>query len=278
MKLIIYCTITVCCLLGCKQVPSPVSATTVPASVSSNPRSVSAIAPPPGYIRNAPPVAGFGFYLTHLELKNSNTVFLFNGAPKSNQQAQYAVLDISVGDKDLQQCADAVMRLRAEYLFAAKRFEQIRFQSGDGCWISYSDWMKGTRYRLSGRKLVAVRGKPVAPAHSSLLQYLGIVFAYCGTATLPASLYKKQIADMQPGDVLLKPGAPGHAVIVMDMAQNEKKEKIYLLAQSYMPAQDIHILKNPSRPHSSPWYTLNDSHRIPTPEWTFYSNQLYGWK
>ncbi len=84
---------------------------------------------------------------------------------------------------------------------------------------------------------------------------------------------------MQPGDVLLKPGAPGHAVIVIDMAQNTKGEKIYLLAQSYMPAQDIHILKNPSGKPSIPWYLLKDSNdRIQTPEWTFYQDQLYGWK
>lgn len=84
---------------------------------------------------------------------------------------------------------------------------------------------------------------------------------------------------MQPGDILLKPGAPGHAVIVVDMAQNNKSEKIYLLAQSYMPAQDIHILKNLSGKPSGPWYALQGNNDvIQTPEWTFYKDQLYGWK
>lgn len=35
---------------------------------------------------------------------------MYNVAEKQNQQAQFAVLDISVGNKNLQQCADAVMR------------------------------------------------------------------------------------------------------------------------------------------------------------------------
>lgn len=35
-----------------------------------------------------------------------------------------------------------------------------------------------------------------------------------------------------------------HAAIVMDVAENAEGEKIFMLAQSYMPAQDIHLLVN----------------------------------
>jgi len=38
-------------------------------------------------------------------------VFLYNGKIKQNQQAQFAVLDIGIGNKDLQQCADIILRL-----------------------------------------------------------------------------------------------------------------------------------------------------------------------
>ncbi|MGH7599664.1 MAG: DUF4846 domain-containing protein [bacterium] len=49
---------------------------------------------------------------------------MYNGAPKPNQAAQYRVLAIDVGNKDLQQCADAVIRLRAEYLFGQEKNER----------------------------------------------------------------------------------------------------------------------------------------------------------
>jgi hypothetical protein len=40
-------------------------------------------------------------------------VLLYNGAPKFRQDVHAAVIDIDVGTRDLQQCADATMRLRA---------------------------------------------------------------------------------------------------------------------------------------------------------------------
>ena len=81
---------------------------------------------------------------------------------------------------------------------------------------------------------------------------------------------------MQIGDVFIKGGSPGHAVIVVDMAINPKtNKKIFMVAQSYMPAQDIHILINTNKPAISPWYDLEETaSEIETPEWTFDNNQL----
>jgi len=36
-----------------------------------------------------------------------------------------------------------------------------------------------------------------------------------------------------------------------------------------MPAQDIHILKNPGNPELSPWYIVGKGERLITPEWIF---------
>ena len=46
--------------------------------------------------------------------KRPNSIFM-QWRPQKNQLAQLAVLDTRVGDKDLQQYADAMLRLRAEY-------------------------------------------------------------------------------------------------------------------------------------------------------------------
>src|SRR6476661_6210397 len=47
--------------------------------------------------------------------------------PKCDQGDQFAVVDLSVGNKDLQQCADVIMRIRAEYFYAMKHFDRIKF-------------------------------------------------------------------------------------------------------------------------------------------------------
>lgn len=233
------------------------------------------IPPPAGFMRmpGQPAIS----YLRSIALKPGNRVYLFNGQPKRNQEAQFAVLDVSVGNKDLQQCADAVMRLRAEYLFVNQQFGEIVFISGEGFRFSFADWVAGVRYKVVMGKMTKyfIEQDKSCSSHDCLLQFLEIVFNWCGTASLEKQLTKKSINDIAPGDVLIKGGYPGHAVTVMDVVVNEATgKKMYMLAQSYMPAQDIHILKNPKSEAPSPWYEVSDEN-IVTPEWTFGVDQLY---
>ncbi|MFT3903432.1 MAG: DUF4846 domain-containing protein [Niabella sp.] len=274
-KTIYMLTLFCFCLVACDPAPAPLSETDVMTNPVSETK-VSDIALPAGYKHLPLPANNFGNYLRRIALKKDKTVYLYNGQQKANQRAQYAVLDISVGKKDLQQCADAVMRLRAEYFYENAAWSNIHFKAGDGTDIRFDKWLQGTRYYPVGNKLAASKQNiSTKSQRQQFEQYLETVFSYCGTATLPLMTIPKPISQMQPGDIFLKPGAPGHTVIVMDMAVNSKGQKKYLLAQSYMPAQDIHILRNPH--DNSPWYNLNEADVIETPEWTFYKNQLYGW-
>lgn len=78
----------------------------------------SRIKPPAGYIRQPVPSDSFVFYLRNLPLLPSGSkVKLYNGKEKPYQQGAFAVVDMEIGNRDLQQCADAIIRLRAEYLF-----------------------------------------------------------------------------------------------------------------------------------------------------------------
>ena len=72
------------------------------------------IRPPAGYERIGGSMGSFTSWLRGLPLRRAGTaVRLFDGREKSHQAGAFAVVDIDVGPNDLQQCADAVIRLRA---------------------------------------------------------------------------------------------------------------------------------------------------------------------
>ena len=101
-----------------------------------------------------------------------------------------------------------------------------------------------------------------------------MVFAYAGTLSVAQELKPQSIAHLQVGDVFIQGGSPGHAVIVVDMvAHPTTGVKMILLAQSYMPAQNIHVLTNPGA--DTPWYAVDELEGVfSTPEWRFKGSDL----
>jgi|WetSurMetagenome_2_1015567.scaffolds.fasta_scaffold52882_3 hypothetical protein len=231
---------------------------------------------PDGFKRISSEKNSFAEYLQNLKLKPEGTLVKnYDGSIKQPQDVYVAVVDIDVGDKDLQQCADAVIRLRAEYLYSQNRFDDIHFNFANGFNAEYSKWREGNRIIVKNNGTIWVKKFGESITYKEFRDYLYIVFTYAGTLSLAKELRSVELSEMQIGDVFIKGGSPGHAVIVVDFAVNEKTgEKIFLLAQSYMPAQDIQILKNPMNTDLSPWYSINFGETLETPEWDFKKNQL----
>ncbi len=231
---------------------------------------------PDGYERTEEDKNSFGSYLRSLPLKvHGSKVMLFNGNPKLSQTAHMAVVDMDVGKYNLQQCADAIMRLRAEYLYQNEQYNMIHFNFTNGFRVDYSKWMEGNRIVVKGNKSYWVKSEEPSNTYNDFRNYLKVIFTYAGSLSLSKELVKVEYSDMKTGDIFIQGGSPGHAVIVVDMAVNiNTNEKIYMLAQSYMPAQEIHVLKNPEKP-ASPWYKLDvNDNIIKTPEWIFYAGDL----
>ena len=112
-------------------------------------------------------------------------------------------------------------------------------------------------------------------SYASFRKYLETVFSYAGTLSLSRELQKVDYKDLTIGDVFIQGGSPGHAVIVVDIAQDNMGKKIYLLAQSYMSAQEIQVLHTPMNKSISPWYELDETQTIiSTPQWDFTSSNL----
>ena len=218
----------------------------------------------------------FENYLRNLPLKpHGSSVKKYNGAIKINYNVYDAVIDLPIGNKDLHQCADAVMRLKAEYLWNQKRYSEIHFNFVSGLRVDYSKWMEGKRIVYEGNNTHWTDSGTASNTYKDFWKYMECVFRYASTLSLTKELKSVSIESMQIGDVFIHGGSPGHAIIVVDMAINpETKEKLFLLAQSYMPAQEIQLLKNPNNEGLSPWYSLSFNGDLYTPEWTFSRDEL----
>ncbi len=213
---------------------------------------------PKGFERIEVNENSFAYYLRTLPLKeHGSSVKYYNGETKTVEDVYIAVVDQDIDAQDLQQCADAVMRLRAEHLYAQKKYNKIHFNFlSDGKPRYYNEYVKGDH------------------SYSKFRKYMRYIFSYANTASLRDEMMPVEINDMQIGDVFIQKGRPfGHAVIVVDMAENKAGKKIYLLAQSYMPAQETQVIVNPMSTSLSPWYALNNE-TITTPEWTFQPKDL----
>ncbi|MCK5170910.1 MAG: DUF4846 domain-containing protein [Bacteroidales bacterium] len=217
----------------------------------------------------------FQYYLRNLPLKSHATkVKFYNGIIKPNFWVYEAVVDIDIGERNLQQCADAVMRLKAEYLYKTNQYDKIHFNFTNGFRVDYSEWMKGKRIVVEGNKTYWKQQASPSNTYNSFRKYMDIIFAYAGTLSLSKEMIAVSIKDIQIGDVFIKGGSPGHAVIVVDMAVDANNNKAFLRAQSYMPAQDIQILINPNNKKISPWYSVDFIGDLETPEWTFKKSDL----
>ncbi len=231
---------------------------------------------PQGFVREGESKTSFDFFLRNLPLKPSGSnVLYFDGTVKPNRNVYDAVVDLPIGKQDLHQCADAVMRLRADYFYSQKQYDKIHFNFTNGFRVDFSKWAAGYRIVVKGNKTSWVKTAKPSDSYETYWKYLETVFMYAGTASLEKELKPINVSDIKIGDVFIKGGFPGHAVIVVDMAINPKNnQKIMLLAQSYMPAQEIQILKNPNNSSLSPWYAADFGTSLKTPEWTFSSSQL----
>ncbi len=249
--------------LACNSNPKQINKNIVERRDSIVINAINQIPMPKGFERIMTDSNTFEFYLQHFALKNDNTVYYYDGTKKEDQQSHYAVLDIDMPNKDLQQCADAIMRLRAEYFFKRKEYDKIEFKNNRQTY-NFQEFLKHTEVETYEK------------GYSIFMQQ---VFINCGTYNLEDMLYAKQNAnDLTIGDVFVKGGSPGHAMIVVDCAVNKStNEKIFLLAQSFMPSQSMHIVINPNDKSLSPWYKVDTTDNLITPGYRFYWQQLKSW-
>jgi hypothetical protein len=230
--------------------------------------------PPKGYKRVQVEKGSFAQFLRNMKLKPyGEKVLYFNGQAKRSEGIYDSVIDVEIGDRDLHQCADAIMLIRGEYFYSKKEYDKINFNFVSGFNAKYSKWIEGYRINPNGKGSY-YKKTGSSNSYKDFRNFMNIVFAYSGTLSLEKEMKPQSLDNMKIGDVFIMGGSPGHAVIIVDMAINDKGEKVFMLAQSYMPAQQTQILVNPNDGKMSVWYSIKDKDILVTPEWKFPVNKL----
>jgi len=95
------------------------------------------------------------YFLQHLPTVDQ-PILDYRGSQIANRQNHVAVITYDFGKTDLQQCANALMRLQAEYFFEGKQYGEIGFHFTNNLYYSFSDYCKGVRPIANGAKLSKV--------------------------------------------------------------------------------------------------------------------------
>ena len=228
------------------------------------------VRPPRGAARVAVAGDSFGAWLRGLPLRAPGTpVRSYRGEQlhAGDDRRIAAVVELDVGSRDLQQCADSVMRLDAEWRYAAGRGDEIAYPIGHRQQLAWKRWASGQRPRVGDRDQVSWvdRARPDA-SHRALREYLDIVFTWAGTESLADATRPVPRAELRAGDFFVVRGHPGHAVLVLDIAQDDRGHRWALIGQGFMPAQDFQVLAH----DGDPWFSL-DGDPVETPFWPAFS-------
>ncbi len=228
------------------------------------------IATPKGFRRRATTRGSYAHYLRHLPLlAKGSPVRDYSGAllPDSTRAAA-SVIDLDVGKRDLQQCMDTIMRIRAEYLWYRQTPDKVAFLYAGGRAFGWAQWRRGIRPRSRGRTLSWPTVAKANASRANFDKYLTFMFAMTGTIHAVGEPRVKRLANLAAGDFFIQPAKSatilGHAIIVLDIADGPGGTVKALLGEGYTPAQDFHVLRNPS---GGTWYSLNEQTTIDTPLW-----------
>lgn len=227
-------------------------------------------APKKGHARVPVAPGSFGAFLRGLPLAAPKTPVLSYAGEvirAGDHPHVAAVAALDVGGRDLQQCADSIVRLHAEWRFAGGGRDQA-YRAASGLRLSFPRYAQGERLQVNEGKPRLVPGaRPSAPTHALLRTWLDDVFGWTNTGALVRDAQKVALDDLRPGDFFVVPGSPyGHAVLVLDVARSAEGRRALLLGQGFVPAQSFHVLR-PSADET--WFELDEAAgEIKTPFWS----------
>jgi hypothetical protein len=199
----------------------------------------------------------FGKWLRELPLNTTGSaVYNYRGGVfKDRADTSVAfVVDLDINGRRFEQCMDILVRLYAEYLWAERQIEILRLPLPGGYWLKWRDWKKGFRPVFKGIDVkMALSAKPDTSIET-YKTYLNTVYSESHTQQFYHAYQSVGRTNVQIGDVIIKKGTKGHAIMIVDLARNEHGDIIALIGNGDTPACQFFLLNYRA---DSPWIPLN---------------------
>ena len=234
---------------------------------------------PKGYKRIPYEEDSFQTYIRNYPLKPFGAAIInYDGSEHFSQDGHFGILDLQVAENGLQQCADVLIRLYAEYLWEHKKYEAIGFEFTSGHYCSWLKYAEGYRPNIKGNKVTFVKKRSEDHSKKNFVKYLNLIYNYSGTLSLYNELNPvKRVNELRIGDMIVSPGTPGHVAMIVDVIANEKGERRFVIMQGYTPSQSVSLLKNEGS-DMSPWYVLKMGAPLLIPGYYFETPQFMRFK
>jgi len=198
---------------------------------------------PRGYHEVAVRPGSFGEWLRYIAVAPPGTPVRDVGGKRLRMASRYAKAVLAIDPREMQECADVVIRLRAEYLRQAGEPDKLVFPLTSGGSISWPRWIAGERPRLAGDRIVFGRTSERGDSREQFDDFLTSAFTWCGTISLARDGRSVSPEDIQPGDFVSRPspGSTGHAMLIADVVEDDAGHHLALMVQGAMPAQTPHV-------------------------------------
>lgn len=233
---------------------------------------------PAGFCRVKATAGGFADWLRHLPTAPPGTPVKTakNQIVRAGDDARLAATVVLQprGGK-LLDAGNMLVRLRAEFFWAAGLKDRTAFRFTSGHLATWADWAAGVRPFVQGRNVEFRKIDPPDEGRESFTCYLEAVFRHGTVYSLMQDTFPMTDGTIEPGDVFVRPGRPGHAVLVLDVAVSEDGRVSVLLGQGGTPPQTFHVLRDPAL---GDWFPVNRSDPIDLgPAGTFRLKDLRRW-
>jgi len=180
---------------------------------------ISEIPTPEGFTRKNYKRGTFAHYVQNLPVKASDYSQTYSKDSVFWASEFIVDKDLLFYGQDLEQCADWAMRLWADYHKQENKLSELFLYNYSGEKIYYKN--EGNDYN----------------------SFLKKSFSYSNSYSIKKGANEISKANLQPGDLFVqnKDGGIGHVSVILDVAEDNMGNCLYLIGFSYMPAQQMHI-------------------------------------